>query len=77
MRRLQSTEPSSCNCRIENGRIAFCALHKNAPGLLAACQYVRELLPNCVPDEDKDAEEIRKVLLPYLDKIIEDAQKTG
>jgi len=65
---------STCDCKVQNGRIVFCALHASAAGLLAACKSVRELLPNCVPDEDEDAKMIRDVILPRLDSVIAKAQ---
>jgi hypothetical protein len=76
MHQIEAGQPNQqCKCRIDEGQIVYCALHKNAAGLLAACQYVRKVLPNCVPEEDRHADEIRHVVLPYLDKMIEEAEK--
>jgi hypothetical protein len=74
---MSARPASDCDCKFQNGRIVFCALHASAAGLLAACQSVRELLPNCVPEEDEYAKTIREVVLPQLDSLIANAQGKG
>jgi hypothetical protein len=63
-----------CKCKIEDGEILFCPLHRAAEELLTAVNYVHTFLaPRKLAIPEQEATKIQTVL-PYLEKVLAKAR---
>jgi hypothetical protein len=69
------TGPFICQCKIESGKIVFCPPHAAAETLIAACGYLRDLLRMLKYAEPGEANLVRNDVIPYLERVIESAEK--
>lgn len=67
---METIAPVVCSCKMINEKLQFCALHENAPRLLAACEYVRKFLATLTAARQDDTNLVRELILPYLDNVI-------
>ena len=64
-----------CRCKIESGKIAFCAIHAAAENLFTALEYARRFIGDCplaVPQQEATK---LQIVLPYLDDVLARARK--
>jgi hypothetical protein len=75
---VSATGAFICQCTVSASKIVFCRLHQNAENLLMALSYVQQILFDLKPAAAKDEMLLRQVVLPYVDRIITEANgKSG
>ena len=72
---LTATSPFDCKCKIESGKIVFCPPHEAAESLLAACRYSYEVFSIIKCADPAQTNTVRQIVMPYLNLIIEKAEK--
>jgi hypothetical protein len=71
---FNGTPALHCQCKIESGKMAFCAIHGAAESLFVALEYARRFLADhrvAVPEQE--ATKVQTVL-PYLGGVLAKAR---
>jgi hypothetical protein len=72
---VSATVPFICRCKIEKTKIVFCPPHAAAESLLAACRYAYEAFSIIECADAAQTNTVREIVMPYLNMIIEEAEK--
>ena len=72
---VEFTPAIICRCKIVQGKIVFCTLHKQTETLLAVCDYLQKFIRDIKLGETQDAIFVREIVLPYLRSAINAATK--
>ena len=72
---VESTSFFNCRCKIVGGKIVFCNIHAHAEMLLETCRYARDFLKTISLDNEKDANMLREIVMPYIERHIAAAEK--
>jgi len=59
---VEFTPAIICRCKILQGKIVFCTLHKQAETLLAVCDYLQKFIRDVKLGETKDEIFVREIV---------------